>query len=171
MVWEGVLNGWSTLTHLILKNKLKSLYTLRALPLFQGDTKPMFPWEIIKSPSHILCLWEAAYCTVVCPKLLHIPAALGHGSMAQGRVPLWSHGSSLLSGPVLWQGDTSGHDLWAAPTAASELGTGFVGSALTNPERFSNGTSSSGSSEPQRGVGGLREALLHFPCSTEFQAG
>lgn len=60
-----------------LKKKEISLYTLRALPLFQGDSKCMFPWEILVSTSHVLCLWEATYYTVVCPKLLHIPAASG----------------------------------------------------------------------------------------------
>lgn len=125
MIEAGVLNGCSILNHFIKKKK-KSLYTLRALTLFQGDTKCMFPWGMLKSASHILCLWEASYCTVECPRLLHIPAA---SRAWQRAVFPWEPVVLCCLGQCCSKETFLTHALWAVLTPASEVevSTGFVG--------------------------------------------
>lgn len=142
-------------------------------PLFQEDSKYMFPWAILRATSHTLCLWEATHYTVVCPKLLHIPAAVG--AWPKAGFP-WKPMALLCSPGQCYSKETLlTPALWAVLTPASEVevSTGFVWfspkQTLTDFLKAPGQEAALSLSLRER-FSGLWEALLHFPYSSEFQA-
>lgn len=133
----------------------------------------MFPWEILRATSHISCLWEATYCSIICIELPHISATLGAWHRAGcTRTPtalLCSLGQCFSERTLLT------HAVIAVlkPASRVEVNTGFgwfnSKQALRDCPMALFQMAAISLTLRER-VSGFKEAILHFPYSTIFHA-